>query len=659
MDQQANAAGGRRNTVIGVVLASCAVVGAIVLVLAIQRGALQTQIGGTSAAEALPPNAEGLDLEPPLARRLQERTGAVRENPQSAGAWGELALAYDVHELMVPAAYCYQQAIQLDPADFRWLYFRGMCLFIGSQREALDDFERAAAIRPEYAPVHVYMGRGYLKLDQLDDARRAFERAVELDDTLIRAHLGLGAVAIAAEDADTARGHLERAIALRPRTGEAHLMLAQATRRLGDADRAMQLQAVGARAPGLEPMPDPARAEATSREGVTLFWTDVRAEDSLARGQPAEARRQWLDAVRDQPQSARAHAGLGRIYAKTGELNLARDTLLHALELDPEEILAHQDLGKVYQQRSEFEQAIARYRRVLELDPNDHLIRNDLGALVYRSGEVDEGLALLRESCANLSGNAGAHLNLAIALRDASQLPEAATAIERALKIAPDFGLARLTHARILAQLDRLEESAAAFELIVEAMPGRPASNEAAMANAVVLFDYGMVLARIERYADAAAIFADVLAIDPQRISAYNNRAQALYRVGGFAEVQQTLREALDNNPEHLALQNKLAWFLATCPDDAQRRGAEAVTLAQDVCDRSQEPVPQWLDTLAAAHAEVGEFDKAVHLVQQAIDRIHEQVSTPIPEPVQQFLDVLQFRLEHYGNGEPYRDRGP
>lgn len=658
MEHQANAAGGRRNTVIAVALAGCAVVGAIALILAVQRGAWQKQIGRTSAAQAHLRNAEALDLEPPLVRRLQERTRAVNENPQSAGAWGELALTYDVHELVVAATYCYQQAIQLDPADFRWLYFRGMCLFIGGQREALDDFERAAAIRPEYAPVHVYRGRGYLKLDQLDDARRAFVRAVELDDTLIRAHIGLGAVAIGANDTETARRHLQRAIALRPQTGEAHLMLAQAARRLGDADRAAQLQAVGTRAPGLEPMPDPARAEATSRAGVTLFWTKQRAEDFLARGQPQEARRQWRDAVRDQPQSAHAHAGLGRIYAKTGELDLARDTLLHALQLDPQEIRAHQDLGKVYQQRNEPEQAIARYRRVLELDPNDHLIRNDLGVLVYRSGEIDEGLTLLRESCANLRRNTGAHFNLAVALRDASQLPEAATAIERALEIAPDFALARLTYAQILAQLDRLEESAAAFESIVDAMPERPPSNEAANANAAVLFAYGMVLARIERYADAAAIFADVLAIDPQRISAYNNRARALYHMGDFAEVHQTLRAALHNNPQHRTLQNNLAWFLATCPDDAQRSGAEAVTLAQDLCARSQEPVPQWLDTLAAAHAEVGDFDKAVQLVQQAIDRVHERVSTPIPEPAQQMLDVLQLRLDQYGKGEPYRDSG-
>lgn len=659
MDQQANAAGGRRNTVIGVVLASCVVVAAIVLVLAIQRGALQKRIGSTPAAEALLSDTEALDLEPPLARRLQERTRAVSENPQSAGAWGELALAYDVHDLMVPASHCYQQAIELDPADFRWPYFRGMCLFIGGQSEALDDFKRAAAVRPEYAPVYVYMGRGYLKLDQIDDARRVFARAVELDDTLIRAYIGLGAVAIATDDAETARGHLERAIALGPQTGEAHLMLAQANRRLGDAKRAMQLQAVGARAPGLEPLPDPVRAEATSQAGVTLFWTNERAEDSLARGQPTQAQRQWQDAVRDQPQSARAHAGLGRIYAKTGQMVLARDTLVHAVQLDPEEILAHKDLGKVYQQRGEPELAIERYRRVLELDPNDHIVRNDLGALVYRSGQVDEGLALLRESCANLSGNAGAHFNLAILLRDASQLSEAATAMERALKIAPDFGLARLTYAKILAQLDRLEESAAAFELIIDERPAQPASNEAANANAAVLFDYGLVLARMERYADAAGIFADVLAIDPRRIAAYNNRSRALYRVGRFAEVQRTLRMALDNNPGHPALQNNLAWFLATCPDDSQRSGAEAVTLALNLCDRSEVPVPQWLDTLAAARAEVGEFDKAVQLVQQAIDRVRQQASTPIPKPVLQFLDVLRSRLEQYGNGEPYRDRGP
>ncbi len=735
MIQEGNVTNARRNVVITAVLVSCAVVTIIVLVLAFRRGLQPRQIISAAAAEVVLADTAAMELEPPLFQRLQERSRAVSENPRSADAWGKLGLAYGVHNLE-PAAVFYRQAMELDPDDFRWPYFRGIGEFIGDQRGALNDFERAAALQPEYAPVHVYLGRGYLKLERLDDARRSFERAVELDDTLIRAHIGLGRVAIATDDAREAQVHLERAIALRPRTGEAHLMLAEATRRLGDADRAAQLEAIGARRPGLEPMFDPAWAEATMREGVTLSWTNVRAENLMARGQPAEARRQWEDAVRDQPQSALAHAKLGRMYARTGDLNLAHDTLLHAIELDQEEILAHANLGWVRQQRGESELAIASYRRVLDLDPNNHVIRNDLGALLYATGEVDEGLALLRMSAANLDRHARAQFNLAFALSDASEFAEAATRMEHVLGLAPEFGLARLTYAGILAQLGRLEDSAAEFELIVDAMVERPESNEAALASAVVLFDYGMVLGRLERYEDAATIFArllainphfapgrlalarilaqlgrpeesaaefelivdampeqpasrdaamtnavvlleygvilsrmeryvdaaaafaGVLAIDPKRTSAYLARARALSRVGRFADVQQTFRDALDNNPDDLAMKNNLAWFLATCPDDSQRNGAEAVDLAQDVCDRSEEPVPQWLDTLAAAHAETGEFDKAVQLAQQAIDRVSEQVSDPIPQAAQQFLDVLQSRLEKYRNGEPYRESG-
>lgn len=63
---------------------------------------------------------------------------------------------------------------------------------------------------------------------------------------------------------------------------------------------------------------------------------------------------------------------------------------------------------------------------------------------------------------------------------------------------------------------------------------------------------------------------------------------------------------------------NALAWLLATSPDPEVRNGPEAVRWARTAVER--EPTATRIDTLAAAYAEAGDFDKAIETIELAID---------------------------------------
>jgi tetratricopeptide (TPR) repeat protein len=69
-----------------------------------------------------------------------------------------------------------------------------------------------------------------------------------------------------------------------------------------------------------------------------------------------------------------------------------------------------------------------------------------------------------------------------------------------------------------------------------------------------------------------------------------------------------------------LAGLNSLAWLLPTCPDDKVRNGKKAVGTAQRACDLAKKPSGDLLETLAAAHAETGNFAEAVRLARAALD---------------------------------------
>src|SRR5207247_2164022 len=64
---------------------------------------------------------------------------------------------------------------------------------------------------------------------------------------------------------------------------------------------------------------------------------------------------------------------------------------------------------------------------------------------------------------------------------------------------------------------------------------------------------------------------------------------------------------------------NNLAWLLATCTVAEVRDGQSAVAYAQKAVSVTNRKDPETLDTLAAAYAEAGAFDKAVSAQQEAI----------------------------------------
>ena len=64
---------------------------------------------------------------------------------------------------------------------------------------------------------------------------------------------------------------------------------------------------------------------------------------------------------------------------------------------------------------------------------------------------------------------------------------------------------------------------------------------------------------------------------------------------------------------------NWAAWHLATSPDLAVRNGTNAVAFAEKAVTVTNRKKPNYLGTLAAAYAEVGQFEKAVSTQQEAI----------------------------------------
>lgn len=88
--------------------------------------------------------------------------------------------------------------------------------------------------------------------------------------------------------------------------------------------------------------------------------------------------------------------------------------------------------------------------------------------------------------------------------------------------------------------------------------------------------------------------------------------------------------------------------MLATSPEAIHRDGHRAVELAEWACEATGYKSPPLLDTLAAAYAEAGQFERAESTTLQAIEIVRSNPKTSTA--------TLESRLELYKAGKPYHE---
>ena len=102
--------------------------------------------------------------------------------------------------------------------------------------------------------------------------------------------------------------------------------------------------------------------------------------------------------------------------------------------------------------------------------------------------------------------------------------------------------------------------------------------------------------------------------------------------------------KAIEISPRSASTNNSLAWLRATCPDNTVRNGRQALTLAKKACELTNYRDAACLDTLAAAHAETGDFANAVKWQKKAIALASEEQKSALLEHLVRFYEQKPIR---------------
>jgi tetratricopeptide (TPR) repeat protein len=146
------------------------------------------------------------------------------------------------------------------------------------------------------------------------------------------------------------------------------------------------------------------------------------------------------------------------------------------------------------------------------------------------------------------------------------------------------------------------------------------------------------------------SLYSYMIEMAPKAPVLYNNFGVFYYKNGKVNKAAEEWSIAAALDPDYPDALNNLAWVLATNKDAQKRDGRKAIILAQKACRLTDYKDAAKLDTLAAAYAEVGEFDKAVAAIQEGI-----QIAQSSER--KELANEMVERLKLYREGKTFHQR--
>jgi tetratricopeptide (TPR) repeat protein len=325
---------------------------------------------------------------------------------------------------------------------------------------------------------------------------------------------------------------------------------------------------------------------------------------ALLQRQPEAAAAHFREAMRLDPQLAKAPYNLGLALVRLQRIDDAIAAYEQALIVHPDFVPAHFNLATLLAQLQRTGEAIPHFTRALEVEPDF----------------------------------AAAHYNLGIALVSDGRPSEADRHFTTAVELEPEFARQRFQIGMLLAAHRQPAQAVAHYRAALQDHPD----------NGEIYYHLGHSLAALDQWPEAIDAFR--MAGKLQFASAYPRAALAwaLRHQGQESAAQVEYDRVVRMDPQWPQTASRKAWSMATNVDPLLRDGPWALALAEQAVHLTNEQDPAVLDVLAAAWAELGSFDRAVAVARKAQALAGAQHSA--------LVAPITARLRLYEQGQPFRE---
>lgn len=506
----------------------------------------------------------------------------------SAAAYGALGAYFGDQKNFACAIPAFRASLQLEPNSWKAHYYLALVLLAsGDPQQAANELRVSLQLNHQQSQAHLALGTALAQLQQTDQAIEQFQLALQEDPTSVTA-LDLLAKALISQQRYPAAIFLLQSA---PADEVLQMDLVLAYSQSGNTTHALQILSQMAREHPSSPLP---------HSGLGMAYTQLHRYE--------EAAAEFKTALQLNPQDDVAQLSYLKVLIVLGQfqtaLPLAQDYLRH----HPAEFDANYVLGVVQRELGDYTAAKDRLLQAVGMNPDVYDARYNLGIAFAKLGQPAEARVQLEKALQLDPSAAEAHFQLASVLR-ALSLPQAAQEQlalyqqESAERQHKDVAVATANQAKEFLQHD---DAAKAADLYREALQNDPN-------NAQILYEFALALDAQRDFDSERETLRRAIEVNPEFAAAHNQLGLLILQAGDAADAEKEFQMAISLNPHYAEAQNNLGVLYGQ-----QGRDPEAEKLFRRAIDSNPRYAQAYVN-LAAALAEQSRFTEAEAAAESAI----------------------------------------